>query len=154
MNLFRQPIVQKEDGQALIEFALVSSLFIFLFVGIVDYAIYIHMQIELNEAASTAAAFGAAPDNQTNISLMSEAGAYDAGDIRNLTVNATTFYTCTQGGSQVTQTTICGGTYDNRPLQYVQVTTSAPVPATLRWTGIATVLNLQGQATYRVRWYQ
>jgi Flp pilus assembly protein TadG len=85
-------LLHREDGQVLIEFALVSSLFIFLFVGIVDYAIYIHMQIELNEAAAAAAAFGAAPDNQTNTTTMTEVATLTVSDIGNMSVNSSIIY--------------------------------------------------------------
>ena len=148
MNFLRD-----ESGSVLIEFALFSAFLIFLFAGIVDYSVYIHMQSELNDCAATGAAFGASTDNQTNTSLMQIVAQYSAQDIANLSVNATYFYTCTQGGTHVSSTTSCGSG-SQAPLMYVQVTTSAPIPATLRWSGLPGSLTLQGQATYRVRWVQ
>ena len=143
-----------ENGQALIEFALFSTLFILLFAGILDYSIYLHMQTELNDCAAIAAGFGASTDNQENTSGMYNMAYYSVPDLSGkVTVNTTYFYTCTQGGAQVTSTTVCGGSYTT-PLMYVQVTTTAPIPAALKWSGMPSTLTLQGQATYRVRWRQ
>ena len=147
-------LVEEESGQALIEFALFSTLFILLFAGIVDYSIYIHMQTELNESASAAAGIGATVDNQEQTTAMYDLAYYSAPDIASkMTINTTYFYTCTQGGAHVTNTTMCGGSYPT-PLMYVQVTTSAPIPPALKWSGLPGTLTLQGAATYRVRWRQ
>ena len=147
-------LVEDEGGQALIEFALFSTLFILLFAGIVDYSVYMHMQTELKECAAAGAGIGASTDNQENTTAMEYLAYFSAPDLASkITINATYFYTCTQGGAHVTNTTVCTGSYTT-PLMYVQVTTSAPIPAMLKWSGLPSTLTLQGQATYRVRWRQ
>ena len=145
-------LIRQNSGQALVEFALISSVFILLFVGIVDYGIYIHQQMELNEAASAGAAYGTIPGNQQATANMQSLALDTASDVSGMTATATYFYTCAPGGAQVASTFSCNASFDSNPLMYVQVTTNATVPAALKWSGISSSLVLQGQATYRVAW--
>ena len=154
MNLRPVNLIRQESGQALIEFALISTLFLLLFAGIVDYGIYIHQQMELNEAAAAAAAYGTIPGNQKATANMQTLALYTAGDVSGMTAASIYFYSCTPGSTHVASTYACNSTFDSNPLMYVQVTTNATVPAALKWSGISSSLTLQGQATYRVAWVQ
>ncbi len=145
-------ILQQETGTVLIEFALICSLFILLFAGIVDYGIYIHQQMELNEAAAAAANYGTTPGNQQATANMQTLALYTAGDVSGMTATATYFYACTPGGTHIASTYVCNASFDSNPYMYVQVTTNATVPAALKWSYLSSSLVLQGQATSRVAW--
>ena len=147
-------LLHSDSGQVLIEFAVISTLFILLFAGIVDYGIYIHHEIELTESSATGATLATYPFQQEQTASQQELGTLSTEDIPNASVTATYFYTCTPGGTQVASTAICNANYDYRPLMYVQVVSSAPVPAALRWAGISSNLSLSGTSIYRVPWAQ
>jgi hypothetical protein len=67
-----------------------------------------------------------------------------------MAVTATDVFTCTPGGAVVTSSTTCTGY--GTPIEYVQVQTSATVPALLVYVGIASTLSLKGSASFRVQW--
>lgn len=143
--------LRKESGTALIEFALFVSVFVLVLAGVADYGIYIHHQMELSEAAAAGAAFGTLPGHQKDFTGMQTVAKITASDISGLTVPLpTNIYTCTPGGAVVTNVTTCPNY--GTPIMYVQVTTSATVPAALKWTGISSSLQLGATATYRVPW--
>jgi Flp pilus assembly protein TadG len=139
-----------EAGSALVEFALFVSLMVVIFVGLVDYALMLQQELQMTEAASAAAAFGSIPGNAKNLTGMQAAAASAAPGVSNLAVNATDVFTCTPGGAVVTSSTTCTGY--GTPIEYVQVQTSATVPALLVYVGIASSLTLRGSASFRVQW--
>jgi|GEM_PF-2538090 len=144
---------RSEDGSILVEFALVLTPLILILAYMVDYALWIQKEMQIQDAASAAAASGAVPGNASNHVAMEQVasdivtGAPNNYNTTAFTATATDFYVCTPGGSQVTATTSCSGT---TPYHYVQVVTSAQMPALLGFRGVASSLTLVGQATYRV----
>jgi Flp pilus assembly protein TadG len=142
-----------EDGSILVEFALVLTPLILILACMVNYALWIQKEMQIQDAASAAAAAGAVPGAASNHLAMQYTAAYIVtGSPYNyntpaFTATATDFYVCTPGGSHVTATTSCSGT---TPFHYVQVVTSATMPSLLGFRGIASSMNLVGQATYRV----
>jgi Flp pilus assembly protein TadG len=144
-------ILRGESGTALIEFAVFLSFFGLLLSGITDYSIYIQQEMVLSQAAAAGAAYGIIPGNQENLTGMKAAATAAATGVSGMTVTAVDVYICTAGGSAVTSTATCSGYYTS-PMMYVQVKTSATVPAALKWAGISSSLTLQGFAQYRVPW--
>jgi Flp pilus assembly protein TadG len=140
-----------DDGSALIEFALILPLAVLMLAYMVDYALWIQKAMQLQDAASAAAAYGAIPGNSSNSSQMTTLANFIVTGSPTgaawLTVNATDFYTCSPGGAQVTATTSCP---TGAPYHYVQVTTSATQSSLLGFRAIASSLPLSGAATYRV----
>ncbi len=55
---------KEEGGQALLEFALFSSLFVMILVGVTDLSLYLIAGMAVQEAATEGAAYGASPGNQ------------------------------------------------------------------------------------------
>jgi Flp pilus assembly protein TadG len=144
-------LVRSENGSILVEFAFVLPLLVLMLAYMVDYALWIQKAMQLQDAASAAAAYGAIPGNATNSTAMTQLANYivtgSATGAAWLTVNATNFYSCSPGGSQVTATTSCP---TGAPYHYVQVTVSASPTSQLGYRIIPSSLALSGSATYRV----
>jgi len=144
-------IARSEQGSSLIELALILPFLLLIVFSLIDYAFYIQKAILVQDAASAAAAFGAVPGNSTNSATMIDLANYDATGsftgATGFTANATNFYTCSPGGSQVTATTSCSG---STPYHYVQVTTSLVASNFLPIFGTPANMTLKGSAIYRV----
>ena len=143
-------LLRSERGSAMIELAIFMSVLVLLLSGIADYAIYLHQEMELSEAAAAGAALGAVPGHQKDTSNMQLVAQQSCPDIQNLNVTATYFYTCTPGGAQVANTAMCANY--GTPIMYVSVVTTATVPPALKWTGLTNNMALKGTAIYRVPW--
>ncbi len=144
-------IARSEDGSILIEFALLLPPLVLMLAYMVDYALWIQKAMQLQDAASAAAAYGAIPGNATNASQMTALANFIAtGSTAGaawLTVSTTNFWTCSPGAAQVTATTSCPS---GAPYHYVKVTTSGSQASLLGFRGISSSLALGGSATYRV----
>jgi Flp pilus assembly protein TadG len=144
-------LAKSEQGSSLIEMAVILPLMLLIVVSLVDYAFFIQKAIQVQDAASAAAAFGAMPGNNANSSTMIQLANYDATGsftgASGFTANATSFYTCSPGGSQVSVTTSCP---TGAPYHYVQVTTSFTANSILGFPGVPSTQTINGSATYRV----
>jgi Flp pilus assembly protein TadG len=144
-------LAHSEGGSILIEFAMILPPLVLLLAYMVDYAFWIQKAMQLQDAASAAAAYGTIPGNATNTTQMTTLANFILTGSQTgapwLTVTATNFYTCSPGGAQVTATTSCP---TGAPYHYVKVTTSGTQGSQLAFRGIASNLALSGSATYRV----
>ncbi len=147
--------LRSEDGSILIEFAIILPIAVLMLAYMVDYALWIQKEMQYQDAASAAAAYGAMPGNArnstTNKASMTALANYVATGSTSgaawFTVTSNEFYTCSPGGSTVTATTSCP---TGAPYHYVQVTTSATQTGLLGFRGVPTSLTLGGSAIYRV----
>jgi Flp pilus assembly protein TadG len=135
---------------ALVEFALFLPILAFLFIGVVDYALYLQETLQIQEAASAGAAYGTIPGNQKSLAAMQTAAQNAASGVSGFSAVATDIFTCSPGGATVTSATTCSGY--GTPIEYVQVATSATVPAMLAYPGMPASLTIHGSATFRVPW--
>lgn len=142
--------LRAERGVAMVEFALFLPILAFLFIGIVDYALEIQQTQQIQDAASAGAAYGAIPGNQKSVTGMQTTAQNAASGVSGFSASASYLFTCTPGGSTVTSATNCSGY--GTPIEYVQVKTSATVPAMFAFPWMPASLTLHGQATYRVPW--
>jgi len=142
-----------EEGSALVEFALVSVLMIIMLTGIVDYGLFILANLQLQEDAVSAAAYGSVPGSQSNSGAMQFFATYNASSyalpLSNFGVTTTNYYSCTPGGATVSATASCSG---GTPNEYVKVVTQGTFTNVISWPGIPSQLTLYGTAIYRVRW--
>jgi len=152
MKSKRSLLRDEESGQALVEFAVIATLLILLLMGIADYMIYIYQEMEVTAAAGAAAMYATipanAPLNSTNINAAEAVGRQAAPDVSNIQVTVTTIYSCAYDGSSVAKTATCSDSYP--PMMFVQVTSSATASSAIRWTGIASSLNLSGSALMEI----
>jgi Flp pilus assembly protein TadG len=147
MNFFRDG-----RGSALIEFCVLLSAMVLVFVGMVNYGWEIQQAMQVQEAATAGASYGAVPGNESDLTGMKSAATKSAPGVSGMTVTATNLWTCTAGGASVTSTTTCSGGVT--PYKYVVVTTSATVSTLLNYPGLAASLALKGSASYEVPWSQ
>jgi Flp pilus assembly protein TadG len=140
-----------EDGSSLIEMAVILPVVLMLVFSLVDYSLWIQQDMRYQDAAATAAAYGAIPGNASDSTKMTQLATYNAtGQFTapaGFNVSATNFYTCTPGGTHVTAQASCP---TGAPYHYVQVKTSSSVSSLIGFPGVPSSLNLSGSATYRV----
>ena len=143
-------IMVSDGGSALIEFSLLLPVLVFLFVGVADYGLEMEQAMQIVEAATAGASYGAINGNQKDVTGMQNAAKNSAVGVHGFTVNASNVFSCTPGGTPVTSATICTGY--GTPVEYVKVTTGATVPTLLAFPGMPTSLIQQQTAVYRVPW--
>ena len=139
-----------ESGTALIEFSLMLPVLVFLFVGIADYGLEMEQAMQIMEAATAGASYGAINGNQKDFTGMQNAAKNSAVGVHGFSVTASDIFTCTAGGVQVTSSTICTGY--GTPIEYVRVVTGATVPTLLTFPGMPTNMVHQQTVLYRVPW--
>jgi Flp pilus assembly protein TadG len=139
-----------EDASAMIEFAITMPLVIFIFLATVSFALVVRQNIEIIDAASAGAKYGA-NGNSTNIAGMQTAAINDAADVPGFSVTASRYCSCVAGGATVSCTSSCS-LYPNTPAAYVTVTTSAPGPLLFKVVGLPSSLPLSATSTIRVPW--
>jgi Flp pilus assembly protein TadG len=139
-----------DGGQALIEFALFSSLFVMILIGVTDLSFYLIAAMAVQEAATEGAAYGASPGNQNdNSGMVTWASQAAFGASLASTPVSQTFYTCSPGGAPVTSTTLCTG--GAAPMEYVKVTATANVNPLFKAVFL-TSGTISDTAIYRVAW--
>ncbi len=148
---------RSENGSILIEFALLVPPLVLMMACMVDYAMWIQKAMQMQDAATAAAAYAAMPGKSGNTSQETQLANYIATGSPNgaawFTVTPTSFYTCSPGGAAVTATTSCP---TGAPYHYVKVTTSATPSAELGFRVIPvsvlipSSMTLSGLAIYRV----
>ncbi len=144
-------LATSEQGSSLIEMALILPLMLLIVFSLIDYAFFIQKAIMVQDAASAAAQYGTIPGNTTNTASMIQIANFDVTGSLNgasgFTANATSFYTCSPGGTQVVATATCP---TGAPYHYVQVTTSLTANNFLPYPGTPLTQTIKGSATYRV----
>ena len=139
-----------DSGSALIEFSILLPLLVFVFVGIADYGLEMQQAMQIMEAATAGASYGAINGNQKDLTGMQNVAKNSASGVHGFTVTASDVFTCTPGGTPVSSSAICMGY--GTPIEYVKVTTGATVPMLLTFPGMPTNLVQQQTAMYRVPW--
>ncbi len=142
--------LQDEDGGTLIEFAMFAGLLVFIFMGVVDYSFYIKEEMELVDGAASAAAYGAVPGNESNLSAIAQVANNQIQGVPGYSVTATNVWTCTPGGASVASTSTCSGGVT--PYKYVVVTASGTLPPSFKYPGLTSDLVLSATSSYRVPW--
>jgi len=153
--------IRREDGNSLVELALILSLFAApLLFATTQAAILIYDSIEISNAAHVATMYGMqglsyASDN-TQMIAAAQAEASDFGT--SLTVIPTTYYACSAAiagthysgaNAQINATSACTGA-SNHPLQFVQVTTRKSITPLTHFAGLPASVTLTGFSVMEV----
>ena len=151
-------LLNEESGSSLIELAFILGIFgpLLLF-GTVDVATAVYGSIEVENAAHAGAMYGMTSSTYaSNTSGIQTAAQNEATDFgTNLSVSSTIYYACSasQGGTQYTTQTAaqsaCTGT-GNHSLEFLQVTTSAPVTPALRLPSLPATYTLTSTSIMEV----
>jgi Flp pilus assembly protein TadG len=139
-----------ESGSALLEFALILSVMVFLLLGTVDYTCYILREMQIQNAATAGAAYGAVPGNESNLTGIQSYTVALAPYVNGVTATATNVWACSPGGTSVLSTSLCTGNVT--PYKYVVVTTKATIPVAMTYPGIPASTALKATAMMRVPW--
>ena len=121
-----------------------------LTLGVFDFGLAIEQGIVVAAAAHAGAEYGAADGNANNTSAMVTAALNAAPGLSLVTATATTWCTCTSGGTTTVSCASLCNTYDI-PIQYVQVKTDATIPVLIRFAGLPTTIVLSSSSTLRAR---
>jgi Flp pilus assembly protein TadG len=143
-------LLQDESGSALLEFAVILSVMVFLLLGTVDYTCEILRAMQIQNAATAGAAYGAVPGNESNLTGIQSYTVALAPYVKGVTATATNVWACSPGGTSVSSTSLCTGNVT--PYKYVVVTTNATVPVAMTYPGIPASSTLKATATMRVPW--
>jgi Flp pilus assembly protein TadG len=118
-----------ESGQALVEVALITPVFLLVLAGAIDFGQYAYDGILVGNAAQAAVQYGAHNnDTSVNVANIRSAATTEAQGITLLTPTVSTICACADTGAATTAvscfvTPACTGT--THRIQFVQVTTSA-----------------------------
>lgn len=145
-------LFQEEGGSAFVEVALILPLFIVVLVSAVQGALIVQRLIRVTDAATVGARFGTVAGNGSNLTGMQNAATSAANNLPSFSATATTYCTCSPGGSTVSCTSSCSG--QATPAQYVQVTTSSTTALLFKVYGTSGTFPMSSVATMRVAWGQ
>jgi len=150
--------LRDESGNALIELAFVTAFIgVPMLLGTMQTGFLIYDSIEISNAAYGGALYGMQSvtfaAESSNIISTARAEAADFGAA--LTVTPTAYYACsltitgTQYSTQSAANSACtGGT--NHALEFIKVTTSAPVTSIVHCPGLASTYTLTGSSVMEV----
>ena len=139
-----------ESGSALLEFAVILSVMVFLLLGTVDYTCEILRAMQIQNAATAGATYGAVPGNESNLTGIQSYTVALAPYVKGITATATNVWVCSPGGTSVSSASLCTGSVT--PYKYVVVTTNATIPVAMTYPGIPASTVLTATARMRVPW--
>lgn len=145
---------KKDEGQAVLELAIVMPLLVLLFLGAIEFGRLCYVGIEVTNAAQAGASYGA--QNHALASDVSGITAVAIGDGGNL---GTLDSNWRPAGSAVAVQNLCGNVYSDPPsactgapqIEYVKVNTQVTVPSLFGVYGFSSSYTLHGQALARVQ---
>ena len=139
----------RRRGNAILEFALVSTLLMTILFGVMDYGRIFGFAEQTANAANAGAAFAAlSVANTANLAAITNAARADAPDATAMTVSSTSFCTCTFGGEAISCSTSCA-TGSKRT--YVRVNTALPFQTLVQYPLLPGSTTLRASATVRIQ---
>jgi Flp pilus assembly protein TadG len=136
-------------GGLLLESALMLPVLLLLTFGMVDFARIFRTGIIVSNAAATGALYGSSGlTNSTNMTDVQNAAIADANGLTGFAATATSFCTCSAGGTSVSCSTNCGA---SAILSYVQVQTSAPFNTWFPFPGVPSSTTVHSTVTMRTQ---
>lgn len=147
-NLVRLPgILRREDGNAMVELAVVAPFLILMMLGSFEIGRYLDFSIKLGNAARAGVQYGslnvAAASNLTG---MQNAATNDANGIT-FTPKASNYCTCADGSASTCQPTDCSSTHI---VEYVKLVATGSMTSVFGAPGIPGTANVSATAIMRV----
>lgn len=137
-----------DSGSAILEFSLVLPLLVFMLAGIVDIGFAIQESMVISGAAHAGTAYGSITGNYADLQGMQNASNAAAQGVASFSSSASQWCACSPNGSVTSCSSSCSNGF---PLVYVQVKTSATLPAVLNYPGLPGSFSLSGLSAVRVR---
>ena len=140
---------KRQRGNALIEFALCSTVLLLMTCGVADFARLFNLANMAVGAASAGLQYASlSPANWSDFSDIQTAALNDTGNYPGATATATNFCTCSVGGTQVSCPATCGsGTAET----YIQVSVTVPFTTVVHYPGLPNPVNITQVACARVQ---
>jgi len=140
---------KRQRGNAVIEFALGSTLLFLLLGGVSDFARLFYYANIVSNSAHAGIQLGMYNASAPDLTAMQTAALAEPGSLTGLTANASKYCQCAGTTGTVSCTSTCtGGT---TPQMYLQVTTSYPFNTVVTWPSIPSTVNVSYTATARVQ---
>ena len=141
---------QRERGNVLIEFALMSTVLLMMTLGVADFGRIFTVANKASNAAAAGTAYGAlSPAHYTDMAGMQTAAQNDLGNLATgATVTAVRSCRCSIGGAVVDCTSTCSAGQSRET--YIQVTVVVPYHGYSGLQEIPGLVNVSGQSTVRV----
>lgn len=142
------PLAWRQDGNSLIETALVLPVLLLLLAGAVDIGRAFRAAMIVNAAAQTGAAYGV--QSPTDTAGMKHAAATNTSTL--VTVNSTATYGCECSDGSSTQDSCssepsCSASMNS--VYYVEVDSSATYTPLIPWPGISSTIPLSAKVRLR-----
>ena len=140
---------QRQRGNAVVEFALASTLLLTLFVGVTGFSRIFNIANMAAGAAQAGVQFGSlSPSHNGDITGMQTAALNDTGNYPGATAVASQWCTCSVGGSVVG----CSSTCSSGSLEmYVQVQVTIPYTTVISYPMLPNPVNITQSACARVQ---
>ena len=140
---------RRQRGNAVIEFALGSTLLFLLLGGVSDFARLFYYANIVSNAAHAGIQLGMYNAASPDLNAMKTAALAEPGSLTGLTASTSEYCQCAGTTGTVGCTSTCtGGT---TPQMYLQVTTSYPFNTVVTWPSIPSTVNVSYTATARVQ---
>ncbi len=136
-------------GNAIVEFALVSTLVMTILFGVMDYGRIFGLAEQTANAANAGAAFaGMSVANSGNLAAITSAAKADAPEATAMTVSVNSLCTCTFGGEPISCSSSCA--YGTKRV-YVQVNTALPFQTLAQYPFLPGSTTLRASAIMRIQ---
>ena len=139
----------RQRGNALIEFALASTLLLMLFVGVTGFSRIFNVANLASGAAMAGIQYGAlSPSHNGDFTGMQTAALNDTGNYPGATATASQFCSCSVGGTRVSCPASCT---TGSPETYIQVVVTIPYQTIVSLPSIPSPVNITQSASARVQ---
>jgi len=139
----------RRRGNAMLEFALVSTLLMTILFGVMDYGRIFGFAEQTANAANAGAAFAAlSVANTANLAAITTAAKADAPEATAMTVSSSSFCTCTFGGAHIDCSSSCAS---GSKRAYVRVNTALPFHTLVGYPLLPGSTTLRASATVRIQ---
>jgi Flp pilus assembly protein TadG len=141
-------LARQDCGQALLEAALILSVFCTLLIGALEFGKVAYASIEVTRAARAGVQYGnASVNNAVDTAGIQAAAAHEAPDIPGLTTTTTIRCTCSNGGSSTCLNTDCPNSHI---IEILTVETQATFNPGIHLPGLPSTYTLHGTAVQTV----
>lgn len=140
-------IFGRQDGQAIIELALVFGILTTIMFGVLELSRAFYASCEVTNAARAGVQYAAVNYSSINLTSIQNAAVADAADLSGVTAVATEYCQCDSG----TTVSCAGGTCASGAVRvYVKVVTTGQFNTLGKYPYIPKPINLNGSAILRV----
>lgn len=135
---------QRQRGNAIVEFALASTLLLTMFVGVTGFSRIFNIANMAAGAAQAGVAYGTlSPTHSGDLTGMQTAALNDTGNYPGATAVASQWCACSVGGPVVDCSTTCN---NSKLLKYVQVQVTIPYTTVISYPTLPNPVNITQSA--------